>query len=900
MATEKWAQVKEVFDAALRHKPEERPQFLNEVCADNETVRREVESLLSSFDHAEGFMQQPVVGEMAEAATIKKHVFATGQCLSHYEIIGLIGAGGMGEVYLAKDTQLERTVALKVLPVEVAADRERMRRFVQEAKSISALNHPNIITIHEIGQTDGTHFIATEYIKGETLRERLKRESFTLSETLDIAVQIAAALSAAHEAGIIHRDIKPENIMLRDDGLVKVLDFGLAKLTAHRRETLDREASTLAQVQTNPGMILGTVAYMSPEQARGQAVDARTDIWSLGCVLYEMLAGHAPFAGETMTDLLVAIVERDPPPLKTLATEPFPDEFDWIINKTLHKNKEGRYQTSKELRIDLRRLKERLEFEARLELSGPPQAKGKTAETDFRTTREHKAWWYGFIPARRAIVFAAVLMAIVAGALTYNWGWKQPSVAPQPEIKSLAVLPLRSLDASENYLGLGVADAIIRRISQTGKLIVRPTSAVRRYLHEETDALTAARQLEVDAVIDGIVQRADDRLRVSVNLLRVSDGASLWADSFDTRASDIFTIQDTMAQQVASRLQLRLDPAAQERLAKRYTSNAVAYEYYVRGVYSFDQRGSGIKAKPQMEATIDLFKKAIVIDPNYALAHAQLAYAYAWTALFIEPLEPVWTERAKEEISRAQALDPQLAEIHLARHLVLWGAYEGHQTEAAIRELLLAQQLNPNIGHAELAHLSAHLGLEDLAAREYQRALEIDPTSEFIKRAIVNDYFIVNKYDEWLAAKQKFLNGKPDVWYFLGKNRLDEAQTQLEELLTKDPDSPWARSMKGILLALKGDFRAAEGEIPFILSKQPVKELPYHHITYDIACIYALAGKSDEAVKWLRETAATGFPCYPLFERDPYLNRIRQAPEFVQFMAEMKEQFERYKREFAQ
>ena len=339
------------------------------------------------------------------------------------------------------------------------------------------------------------------------------------------------------------------------------------------------------------------------------------------------------------------------------------------------------------------------------------------------------------------------------------------------------MLPLKSLDAGENYLGLGIADAVIRRINQTGKLIVRPTSAVRRYLNEDTDALTAARQLNADAVLEGNVQRADDRLRVSVNLLRAGDGASLWADNFDMRMTDIFTIQDTVAQQVASRLRFQLDPSQQARLT---TSNPVAYEFYLKGVYNLDQRMS--LGNPQWKVTIDFFKKAIEADPNFALAHAQLALAYAVMAVFIEPTEPVWAEQAREEINRAQALDPQLAETHLARQQLLFSRYEGFQAEAAIRELLLAQQLNPNVGHAELAFLYIHLGLEDLAARALERAFEIDPTSQFAKGQTVVMYELSGKYDEWLAAYQRFYPNDPiPVRYFLRKGRLAEAQKAIEE-----------------------------------------------------------------------------------------------------------------------
>jgi TolB-like protein len=822
------------------------------------------------------------------------------QTFSHYRIVKKLGAGGMGEVYLAEDTTLNRRVALKLLPAEYTQDEERLRRFKQEARATSALNHPNILTIYEVGEAQGHHFIATEFIDGDTLRQCLKPiGKMKTSETLAVAAQVASALAAAHEAGIVHRDIKPENIMLRRDGYVKVLDFGLAKLTEKATSlTVDSDAPTRPLAHTQTGVIFGTVQYMSPEQARGLIVDSRTDIWSLGCVLYEMVAGRAPFAGETVTDMLVAIVEKEPSPLKILGSEQIPAEFDWIITKALRKNPDERYQTSKELLVDLQRLRQKLEIESHFERSTVPEASDKTAAARVaaRSTAKQAGRLRRILPTRRAVIYTAVLITLILGTLAYLWHWRQTPVALQAEIKSLAVLPLKSLDAGENYLGLGIADAVIRRINQTGELIVRPTSAVRRYLNEDTDALTAARQLNADAVLEGSVQRADDRLRVSVNLLRTSDGASLWADNFDLRMTDIFTIQDTVAQQVASRLRLQLDSSQQARLTKRYTSNPIAYEFYVKGVYSFDQGSS----KPQMEATIDFFKEAIEADPNFALAHAQLAYAYATKAIFIEPTEPVWVERAREETDRAQALDPQVAETHLARCLLLWSGYEGYQNEAAVRELLLAQQLNPNVGHVNLGSLYNHIGLEDLGARELQRALEIDPTSEFAKSLTLAQYQMVGKYDEWLAAHQKLYPNDPiSAWYFLGKGRLEEAQKAIEELSAEKPDDLELPRQKALLFALKRDFHSAEALIPSILSKHHLKDLNYHHATYDIACIYALEGKSDEAVKWLRETAATGFPCYPLFERDAYLNRIRQAPEFMQFMAEMKAQNERYRREFA-
>jgi len=475
--------------------------------------------------------------------------------------------------------------------------------------------------------------------------------------------------------------------------------------------------------------------------------------------------------------------------------------------------------------------------------------------------------------------------------------------ASQPQIRSLAVLPLKPLDASDNYIGMGIADAIIRRISQTGQLTVRPTSAIRRYLNDDTDAITAAKQLNTDAVLEGSIQRADDRLRVSVNLLRTSDGESLWNDIVDVKMTDIFAVQDTVSQQVASRLRLKLDPSQKAGLTKRYTSDPAAYEYYQKAIYIFDSRFDPDKEKAL--ATIELLKKAIDADPSYALAHAQLAYAYAEMATFDDPTEPKWADLVKEESDRATQLDPNIAEIHLTRSLILWSSYGGFQVKAAIRELIAAQQLNPNIGHAELAGLYEHVGLTDLTNRELQRAVEIDPTSEFVKGQIVNQYWLLGEYDQWAAETHRQYGadaGNPEnsIWYLLGKRRLDEAQKRIEEVLNQNGDLPHALSGRAILLALKGNFHEADAEIPSILGKQPVQDPSYHHITFDIACVFALEGKSEEAVKWLRKTADSGYPCYPRFEHDAFLDRIRQTPEFVRFMAEMKDEFETYKNEFGE
>ena len=805
-----------------------------------------------------------------------------GTRLGRYEIRSQLGAGGMGEVYLAQDTRLDRQVALKILAPEVADNRERMSRFEQEARAASALNHPHIITIYDIDRSDVASFIAMEFVDGLTLRDRMRGQPMAPAEVLGVAVQIAAALAAAHAHGIVHRDVKPENVIVRHDGIVKVVDFGLAKLTSHGSpESADREGTTRLHVRTDSGVVMGTATYMSPEQARGQAVDARTDIFSLGVVLYELLTGRRPFEGSSIYEIMAALLsDREASPLARYAPD-VPEELERIVGKALRKNPDERYQTTRDLLLDLQSLKQRLEFERTR--SGPAPAPDARQGTGAGRTRL----------AIAAVASAVVLLAVVA--IGYAW-WKETRSAGDVPISSLAVLPLKPLDAEDNYLGLGIADATIRRISQTGRLIVRPTSAVRRYLNQETDALTAAKQLGVDSVLEGSLQRANGRLRVGVNLLRSRDGVSLWSDSFDIRTADIFTVQDTVAQQVASRLRLPLDASQRTQLTKHYTSDPVAYEFYLKGAYDFDRR---IRDPARLlDSAIGFYKKAIEADPGFALAHAELAYAYATRAVFLEPTQTGWVDRAREEMARAEALDPQLAETHLARFQLLYSEFGGYDGEAAAREALLANRLNPNVGHYELAYIYTHLGLEDLAARELARGTQIDPTSDLLRNTKLLLYEVQGKYDEYAADRSVSHEGRDEVWYLIGKGRLDEAQTALDGWAAKDADRVNILPTRALLLAARGEFQAAEALIPTVLALHPLKDPLYHHAAYDIASVYAMEGKSPDAVKWLRESAVTGYHLYPLYTRDAHLDRIRQSPEFVQFLSEMKAENDRYRREF--
>jgi len=828
-----WENLKEIFHAALALAPPERAAYLEQASNGDLALRQAVESLLKSHEETDNFVDAPAY-QAAAQMLVDDAEFKAGQTVAHYRIVSLLGEGGMGKVYLAEDTKLRRRVSLKFLSTNFTQDHERLRRFEQEARAISALNHPNTLTIHEINETNGRRFIATEYVEGQTLRERLS-SGFEIREALDIAIQVTSALVAAHRVNIVHRDIKPENIMIRhDDGLVKVLDFGLAKMSVARAAeigTIDKEAETKIRASTAPGVVMGTVAYMSPEQARGDSADARTDIWSLGVVLYEMIAGCSPFVAATSNEIISGILSKAPPAPLARYSRFVPERLEEVVEKALTKNREERYQTSKDLLIDLKRLKQSLNLQAGIErtasaekkqvatsdrdVTNEPTEQGGAGRTEGVSSAEYivnqvKSHKRGLI-----VVLATLLLTVLTGVFVYTWRVRKIAAPTSSKIKSLAVLPLKSLDTGENYLGIGIADAVIRKISQTGQLTVRPTSAVLKYVKEDVDSMAAARQLNADAILEGTVQHAGDRLRVSVNLLRASDGASLWADSFDMNAADIFAIQDKVAQQVATRLQLRFESEEQAGSNSKYPTNPIAYEFYIKGIFSLDERGYDKDAKSQMETTIDFFKKASEADPNYALAHAQLAFAYVWTALFIEPAEPKWAELARGEIKRAQELGPKLAETHVARALLLWSAYEGYQNEAAIRELLLAKQLNPNLSGAALPALYGHIGLEDEASRELQRALSIDPTSHSLKDLTWILPYLRADADELFSAGQKLdPTAGPGPWYLLRKGRLDEAQKTIDERLPRAPDDPDLLMRQALLFALKGDFHEAEARVP--------------------------------------------------------------------------------------
>ncbi|HYO91857.1 MAG TPA: protein kinase, partial [Pyrinomonadaceae bacterium] len=542
-----------------------------------------------------------------------------GTFLGRYEIRSLLGIGGMGEVYLAQDTQLDRTVALKILPLDLARDQLRMRRFIQEAKSASALNHPNIITIYEVGEAEDTHFIATEFVDGGTLRQRINGEKLSVDESLEIAVQVASALQAAHEAGIVHRDIKPDNIMLRRDGYVKVLDFGLAKLTEKSNERLLSAPEAMTLVNTEPGLVVGTVSYMSPEQARGLIVDTRSDIWSLGVVIYQMLTGHEPFEAETPTDQIVSIIERQPPPI-SFYTEGVPVEVERIILRALAKDRGDRYQTIQAMLDELRQARRRLAFQTELNRSmsagelNLSHLTSKTSGHQVTLSDEDR--------------HAAPATAKTASSIAKR---RRPR---KKVIDSIAILPLMNVggDPNTEYLSDGITESIINSLSRLPRLRVMARSTVFRYKGRDADPREVGDELGVRAILTGRLQLFGDRLMIATELVDAFDGAQLWGEQYNRRLSDIFAVQDEIAHEISEKLQLKLTGEEKRRLTKRYTDDTEAYHLYLKGRYFWNKR-----SRDSLEKGLDFFKKAIEADASYALAYSGLADSYALLGVALPP-----------------------------------------------------------------------------------------------------------------------------------------------------------------------------------------------------------------------------------------------------------------------
>ncbi|MBA4123236.1 MAG: protein kinase [Acidobacteria bacterium] len=758
MKRENWQKVKAIFDSAVEVAPDNRSAFLNDACADDGELRREVETLLASSDEAESFMETPFAGEIAGLILdTPPNQLKNGQGFSHYKIVRQIGVGGMGEVYLAQDQKLDRQVAIKILNEKFSRHESNLERFIREAKAASALNHPNILVIHEIGENEAANYIVSEFIEGVTLREIIRESPMKLSEVLDIAIQIANALTTAHTAHIIHRDIKPENIMIRPDGFVKILDFGLAKLV--EQKAVGFEASTVKQNQTAKGVILGTVNYMSPEQAKDERVDERTDIFSFGAVIYEMIAGRTPFAGDSMSETFANLINSEPPPLSRYASN-VPDEMQRIIAKMLRKNKDERYQTMKGLLADLKDLRENLAFDERLEKSHSSDTENETkvlqattGDANLQTAETNSSFARQIKQHKPLAAFTALIVLLTAigfGVWYFTNFW-----ANSTQIKSIAVMPFvnESSNAENEYLSDGMTETLISSLSQIPKLNVKARSSVFRYKGKDATAQAIGKELNVQAIVHGrVVQRGDDQLMLSLELVDAQTENVIWSEQYNRKQTDLVSLQSEIARDVSNKLRMKLSGADEQKLAKKYTENTEAYKLYLQGRFYLNKRTA-----KDIWKSIEYFGQAIAVDPNYALGYAGLADAHALLSVYRGAPPHETKPKAKEAALKALLLDDNLAEAHTALGTILHD-YD-YDFAGAEREFKLSIELNPNYAaaHQNYGILFSTLGRHEEALAEYRRALEIDPFSLIFNRGYGERLIYARRYDDAIAQLKKTL-----------------------------------------------------------------------------------------------------------------------------------------------
>jgi serine/threonine-protein kinase len=816
-------------------------------------------------------------------------MISTGEQIGRYRIRSAIGKGGMGEVFLAEDTELERLIALKILPKDLANDTERMRRFVQEAKSASALNHPNIITIYEIGKTDDTHFIATEYIEGETLHSRLRNESMNLKTVLDIAIQVASALDAAHRAGIVHRDIKPENVMIRPDGFIKLLDFGIAKLTEKQSEiSPDSEGATAIKAGTMPGMIIGTANYMSPEQARGQAVDARTDIFSFGVMLYEMLSGKLPFEGQNALDVIGLILHKEFAPLIQTAPDA-PRELKHIVEKCLRKDRDERFQTARDLLIDLKDVRRELEFQNELERTGAPhQEESKTqiqnpTTSDTATLTSSTENVAGDIK-RHKLGFVIGLSILLLAAIGFGYWFYANRLASidARQISSIAVLPFEngSGDAALDYLSDGLSESLIDKLSQLPQLKVIARSSSFKYRGANVDVTEAANKLGVQAIVTGRIIQRGDNLSIRVEMVDVRDNRQLWSEQYNRKTADAFAVQQEVAQTVSEQLHLKLSGAQEQKLAKRDMVNPQAYDLLLKG--RFQSRKGGTD---NIKKASEYYQQAIAIDPNYALAYVYLAGSYRGLVghSVLDPKE--FLPKANAAARKALELDPNLPETHLA----MGNLYHNDWNWAAAEtEFKRAIELNPNLVAARNTYSTylSIMGRHDEAIVEARHTKELDPLT--LGNLVAVGYALgqARRYDEAIAEYKKILEVDKNYfgarywlsYAYLDKGMYREAIDSFQEAIRLGGNNPSNQIYLGASYAKAGEREKAQAILKQLeTSKEYVSpgELPV---------LYVALGEREKAFASFEKAYAAHDSQLQFLKVDPSFDPLRDDPRFQDLM----------------
>jgi TolB-like protein/Flp pilus assembly protein TadD len=776
----------------------------------------------------------------------------------------------MGEVYRARDVRLGREVALKVLPAEIAGDPQRRSRFEREARAASALNHPNIVTIHGLDTEGELAFIVMERVEGRTLRDTLGGGALPSPAFVSLALQLADGLARAHEAGIVHRDLKPENVMVTAEGRVKILDFGLAKLApAPAGAPSEMETAAITAGGTEPGVVMGTLGYMSPEQATGRPLDHRSDQFSLGAILYEMATGRHAFRRSTATESIAAILRDQPEPIAK-ANPTAPRGAAPIVERCLAKDPAGRYASTRDLAREL----------SALQADGP-----------------------GKRPDRRVVLLAAGLAAL-AGALSIALLRNPAAPAPSPTTTpsavpapALAVLPLQTVggEAADEYFADGITESILTDVARIPGLLVMARDTAFRYKGQDADPTRVGQDLGVGYVLQGSVQRAAGRLRVNVRLVDTRTGQPVWADRFDREMKDVFEVQDEICAHIVSALRLAMAQTAPRRGAP--TSSLEAHDAYLRGL-SFAERFSWL----EKDKSIPFLEQAVALDPRFAAAHAALAGQYARKSFSRDPRRE-WESKAFVSLEKALALDPGLSSPYVTRGNLIFTLANGFHFERAVADYRRALELDPNSAHARsaLAGVYLHAGLLDRAREEYRVAEKVSPGAPEIVFRLARIHLYRAEYTEALAELRRsgeLARNWQAALALHGLGRFEEAETLVHALrAAKPPQAPDdVAASYAMVLAATGRPKEAEREIAEAI-RLGEGSSHFHHAMHGIGAAYALMGRKAEALRWLERAAAEGLPCYPMYAADPNLDGLRGDPAFDAFLAERKAQWERFQRE---